>query len=220
MKKYIMSILSAIAIIVSSCSALIGAAKIPSAQAEGNIVVNASEMSVVLPSTYEQYLALKNPSDIAVHSSYLAVSDNNTIYVYDRAAEQYWEYNHTMNTDTRLNTVACLEFTMEGLLFFTDSSTALYILDCVSREVYTTRLSCSVFTINEDTMYYATITADNISISEINASVITNGDPIQSSAKLLRQFRSSATPALAYAKEDLYIVIGSEIYAAYSEVKR
>ena len=51
--------------------------------------------SLLAPSSYEQYLALNAPADVAATDSLKAISDGNRIYIYDSADNLYRSYTHT-----------------------------------------------------------------------------------------------------------------------------
>lgn len=193
-----------------------GVAALPAHAETGSVTIDSNDMEVVLPFNYEQYLPLTAPTDVAVNDDYLAVSDNNIIYVFDKEEGVYRAYEHLINSDTRLNTVSCLEFSVDGLLYFTDSSTSLYILDCANMTSYPTYLSCSVFTLSNDLLYYATVTAGMVSISEINTTIITGGGAV-TDAKLIRQISTTATPAMAINGETLYFAVGNLLYSTQNE---
>ena len=44
---------------------------------------------LVYPSTYEQYLPLSAPSDVAVSQNFTAIADGNSVYLYDRRNASY-----------------------------------------------------------------------------------------------------------------------------------
>ena len=50
---------------------------------------------LLLPETYEQYLDLQNPSDIAEYGNYLAIADGNKIWLYDKEKKSYSSYTQT-----------------------------------------------------------------------------------------------------------------------------
>ena len=66
---------------VLTCAALPFANVSASAQAEKDRLVS--------PISYEQYLPLNEPSDVAVCEDYTAIADGNSIYVYERADNEY-----------------------------------------------------------------------------------------------------------------------------------
>ena len=53
-----------------------------------------------LPTSYEQYLDLKSPSDFAVNDDYIAIADGSKIYLYDKSAEKYEVFSHTSNVSS------------------------------------------------------------------------------------------------------------------------
>ena len=66
---------------------------------------------LVAPTSYEQYLFLTAPSDVAVSNSYTAISDGNSLFVYDRADDVYRRYEHS----TPIHKIA---FDKSGNLYF------------------------------------------------------------------------------------------------------
>ena len=69
------------------------------------------ETALISPSTYQQYLSLTNPMDVAASSDYMAIADNNLIYVYDVADGEYRKYEHTFNqTDLTKNNIMQVQF--------------------------------------------------------------------------------------------------------------
>lgn len=57
--------------------------------------------SLFLPSSYEEYLPLSEPSSVAVTENYTAIADGLKIYVYDRLAGSYSYYEHSESTDKK-----------------------------------------------------------------------------------------------------------------------
>lgn len=65
-----------------------------------NLTVSAQTPSaisaeLVAPTSYDQYLSLAAPSDVAVCDNYTAIADGNSLFVYDRADGVYREYEHS-----------------------------------------------------------------------------------------------------------------------------
>ncbi|MBQ9728457.1 MAG: hypothetical protein IJV85_02560 [Clostridia bacterium] len=156
---------------------------------------------LLLPTSYEQYLELTDPSDIAVAPNYTAIADGNLIYLYDRKANAYFEYVHDENTEASYNDVTKLQFDESGNLYFLDASTSLY---CVAPESLKegesgsrTKLSCSTFSIFGDTLYFTNVTTTtNISKVAVNAPDVQNAVTVKS--------RLSSKPTIAFWENELY----------------
>ena len=61
-----------------------------------NVVENQAQTDLVSPTSYEQYLRLNKPSDIAFCADYIAIADENIIYLYDKKEGVYRKYEHTL----------------------------------------------------------------------------------------------------------------------------
>ena len=158
---------------------------------------------LILPSSYEQYLPLTSPADVSVTSGYIAVADENRIYVYDRAAGSYSLYEHTQNADAESNVVEEVQFAEDGTLYFRDVSLFLYRMD-VSGEVLTaekTDLACNSFEIYANTVYYNTT-------SQILYTTLDNLDP---TAGVPIASGITSRPALALDNGVLYYTKGGQV---------
>lgn len=138
-----------------------------------------AEDSLLLPSSYEEYLPLSAPSDIAVTKEYAAVADGSFIYVYDRKADAYSRYEHTANADPANNTIAKLQFSEEGTLYFLDASTCLYAFDPALLKAEKTDLVCSSFTIFSDTIYFTNVSATPTPIFKTTLNRLDNAQATQ-----------------------------------------
>lgn len=123
-----------------------------------------AETSLLAPDSYQQYLSLNNPMDVAVCNDYMAIADGNAIYVYDVADNEYRKYEHTLNqADPTKNNVMELQFYSDDGLYFLDG-TYLYLLNPESLQVSNVSLTendpkfpCSSFLIVDDVMYYTDV---------------------------------------------------------------
>lgn len=118
---------------------------------------------LVYPSTYEQYLPLTAPSDVAVSQNFTAIADGNCVYLYDRRNSSYHCYSHTNGSDPLLNRISEMQFTANGDLYFLDGSTHLWVIskDGLETGNFTptkTDFSCNAFSIFSNTLYYTLIT--------------------------------------------------------------
>lgn len=113
---------------------------------------------LLLPETYEQYLDLQNPSDIAEYGNYMAIADGNKIWLYDKEKKSYSSY-----TQTDADSVTSLNFYEEGgktLLYFAadmSGSNPILWIDCSSPDEATqTQIqSCATFIISGTDVYFA-----------------------------------------------------------------
>lgn len=108
--------------------------------------------ALALPVSYEEYLDLNAPSDVAVNAAYTAISDGNIIYIYDRTAKTYRSYEHTPYA------VNELQFAEDGKLYYADNATGnnFYALDMT--ELTTEQIpdiACSSFVIDGTDLYFA-----------------------------------------------------------------
>ena len=160
--------------------------------------------SLILPDSYEEYLPLRTPSDIAVCEDYTAIADGNLIYLFDRARNAYTTYVHTPNTEDSKNKVTKLQFDSNDDLYFLDATTYLYKIEesafdrLDESEILTeTGIPCSAFLIHGEYLYYTTVTSEaqlsKVALDKLN---------IHDATTLENGIRSK--PALAFANGELY----------------
>lgn len=198
---------------------------------DGSTPTEAVTDALVAPLSYEQYLPLSAPSDVALSDRYLAVADGNVIYLYDKQDEKYHEYKHDpallgntggsgagagasgggTGSNAQENVISKMQFSSNGNLYYAvelASGDNFYEIDLSEghpdptkpNERYTVRdldnISCSTFTIDGETLYFANATGVLYSylLSDDNAT-----------PTLLRQSStSSQKETLAFANGDLY----------------
>ncbi len=85
-----------------------------------------AEGMLALPGSYEQYLDLRSPKDIAISETHIAIADGNRIYLYSRGKENavYRVYDSGSSSAT----FGKIQFA-DGLLYFTDAAMKLHTLD-------------------------------------------------------------------------------------------
>lgn len=144
------------------CSAILslslfgGVCAVQTANAEGSYAAPTSTVQkdeLIAPTSYEQYLELTDPSDVAVNERYTAISDGNVIYVYDNIDNVYREYSHA-NFD-----VAKMQFSDSGVLYFADEKAELYQLNPQTATLIseTSILHCSTFSLSGDEIYFSIV---------------------------------------------------------------
>ena len=159
MKKLSGKILSFFAI---GAAALFGGISAFSLQNQGQAQAETPPKDgLVSPTSYEQYLELTAPTDVAVNERYLAIADGNVIYVYDNDAEIYREYLHGGE-----HKVTKMQFADNGELYFCDESTFLYKLNVQTLESAQTGLVCSTFVLSGDEIYFSNVSGNNSTLSK------------------------------------------------------
>lgn len=154
----------------------------------------ALQSELLSPSSYEQYLSLNAPTDVAVTDDYTAIADGSTIQVYDRESDTYLRYEHTKK-------VTKLQFNSGNLLYFLDADTNLYTLDPDrldkgSATATSLNFVCTTFAIFGSNLYYSHTSGSQ---SRICKAPLNN---LSASTTLLDGL--SLSPALAYFNNELY----------------
>lgn len=161
----------------------------------------AAQTQLLSPNTYEEYLSLSAPTDVAVCNDFTAISDGNCIYVYDRVDGVYRKYTHGDNSPQ--NKVTKLQFDSENNLYFLDAATALYKLDPMRLDekdvtAEKTELVCSTFAINGNKLYFTNTSGNK---SQISSAPLNN---LKFSAATTHVENLTLTPALTFYKNELY----------------
>ena len=170
MKKIVKTtaLLLSLSALIGSAAALSFAPKSDGAQqvfaSLANEWATTQQTALIAPNSYQQYLSLTNPMDVAATDDYMAIADGNAIYVYDVADEIYRKYEHTLNqADPTKNNVMELQFYGDHGLYFLDG-TYLYLLDPETLQVSNVSLTendpkfpCSSFLIVDDVVYYTDV---------------------------------------------------------------
>ncbi len=146
-------------------------------QAEGE-----AALSLLLPETYEQYLELTAPSDIAVSDEYIAIADmpasgNSVIYLLDKAGAEPKYRVYTHSSTNKLSSLNLYKAADKTYLFFLDTNNTPYYIDCsaqtlVSASVDAFSAYSMIFSGND--IFYAKQTGTSANI--FHASVAYDGD--------------------------------------------
>lgn len=131
---------------------------------------------LITPNSYEQYLPLSDPKDIAVCDDFTAIADKNNIFLYDRLKAKYRTYTHTENQSTDRNYITQLQFSNDGDLYFLDASSLLHYIPADNLAVDTdlqsqtiANFTCSTFLIANDELFFTNVTgATQIARSSLN----------------------------------------------------
>lgn len=118
-------------------------------------------MDLFMPGSIEQYLEMDSPSDFAINENYIAIADENRIYLFDKNKNQgYQTYIYN-------STITCLDFHVTNgttYLYFTakqGSSDPILYIDCSAEKfseqsaTSTGIVSCSSFIIQNGSICYA-----------------------------------------------------------------
>ena len=121
---------------------------------------------LIAPKTYEEYLPLTAPTDVAVSERYTAIADGNCIFIYDRDDGEYRQYTHGEQSIPE-NAVTKLQFDEYGTLYFLDSSvsTNFYTLNVETGAETKLDLACGTFTVHGSDLYFTNAQEDLYTVS-------------------------------------------------------
>lgn len=156
-------------ILLLTATVLPFAAKTVAANASEKTDVKTDEL--ISPQTYEEYLSLTAPTDVAVNENYTAIADGNLIYIYDRQEGEYRKYEHG-EREIPENTVTKLQFDEYGSLYFLDSSVSnnFYTLNVETGAETKLDLACGTFTVHGSDLYFTNAQEDLYTVSLGDAS--------------------------------------------------
>ena len=155
------------------------------------------------PVSYEEYLPLTAPADIAVSERYTAIADGNKIYLYDKKQENYQTFTHSS-----ANAVTKLQFDEEENLYYLDQRN-LYLLpyqtldELSSSTAIETNFSCSTFLIHDDVLYFTDVKSGN---TQLWKTILVNDmpDKTQETQIIPGEYGLGGVPVLAYWNDELY----------------
>lgn len=164
-----------------------------------------------LPESFEQYLPLSTPAGIALSESYIAVADDNVLFIYDRAAERYERYEHTYTSANYKSIITGLQISSDGNLYFSDQHGKLFYFDFKTRtaEEQSSLSSCFAFVVSGNTLYLASVALNMTTIYAI---------PDQGNGKLgtPKQVATidsmNTTPCMFVYEGSLSCAVGNRIY--------
>ena len=162
MKRILTTILALNTLLIPAAAVLDGQENVaPVATSAQTLSVPTDEL--IYPSSYEQYLKLDAPLDVATSQGYTAIADGAKIYIYDKANETYLCYEHTKWSDSAFNRISEVQFTQTGDLYFLDGNYNVFYLTQNSFEMGNltpteTDFNCSAFAIYSNTIYYTVVT--------------------------------------------------------------
>lgn len=187
------------------------AAVLSCAGGAASLAVQAAELtqssaSLFLPTSYEQYLELEEPSVAAFSEGYFAIADGDTLYIYDREAESYSE---TALPDGE--SVTQLGFAGDRLFVSTRSaSNYFYEFDFSERKLVKLSINFSTFCINGNTLYTANVGGQQTTIASYSIEDL--GTEKDLSPTNLGTLKNNATPSMTFLDGTLYCVFGYVVY--------
>ncbi|MBQ8684989.1 MAG: hypothetical protein IJ514_02310 [Clostridia bacterium] len=193
---------------VKTTTAIFGCAALLSAAAgffalQTTAPANADGVSgdtLVAPKTYEEYLPLTQPTDVAVSENYTAIADGNVLYIYDREEGVYREYTHGNGaTESHIKKV---QFDEYETLYFLDGSTStnFYRFNVETGEERRLDLACGTFLVAGSDLYF-TNAQEELYAASLHASDLSSTPLHWSDGGICKDVSS-----LAFWNEELYFI--------------
>lgn len=213
MRKITKKILSAIfcgALFLTGAAAFRAQSSAPKTVTAADETALAASTQLLSPQSYEEYLHLNAPSDVAVTGNYTAIADGKTIFLYDRNRNEYHEYAHS-------GKVSKLQFDLSETLYFLDENMNLYTLDpqftSTNRDGVTkTGRACTTFLIQENDFYFTAESGGKAKICKTTLSALDeSGVTIDEGL--------TPGPTLAYYDGKLYYTSGRELWTYDAQYK-
>lgn len=170
-----------------------------------SVALTTDNASLFLPASYEEYLPLESPSDVAFSENYIAIADGMNLYVYAR--ENGSEYKlYTLSSGN----IAKIGFHGDDLYFVvrdSDASIRFYRYDYATNSAHDMGFNCSTFLIVGDTLYSATVAGSNATFAARTLTADGAG-----AAQPLGELSTGTEPYLAYAGGTLYCCVNGYLY--------
>lgn len=196
MKRKLTAIVLFIILILSTAGSVVWAEPASLATEE-----NQTQLGLLLPESYEQYLKLTAPTDFAISERYLAIADKTSgqtasIYILDKSTDTYRTFS--MNTP---NSITSLNFYTSGgtdYLFFIIPSNLVYYLDLSKADLNGTQtnldaIAPSVMLINGSEIFYSKTTENSSSLFHAVLETTSEGMLISDDKNILAQGGTLAT---------------------------
>lgn len=167
---------------------------------------NATAEELFMPTSYEQYLPLTSPTDVALTTNHIAVADEKNVYVYSHATGSYATYTHDKNVNELQFSGNKLYFLDQGMNLFSINANALPETVLDAREAVQ---HCISFVISSDVVYFTKSSGGQAQIYSAPLS-----DPTQESARS-SEFSTKTNPALTVSDGELYFThddLSSQLY--------
>lgn len=218
MKRKLTAIILFIILILSTAGSVVWAEPASLATEE-----NQTQLGLLLPESYEQYLELTAPTDFALSEKYIAVADKTTgqmasIYILDRAGNVYKTF--TFNTP---NSITSLNFYSDGgtdYLFFVVPPNQVYYLDLSAESLTGTEqllsgLAPSVMLINGNEIFYSKTTEGSSSLFHATL----NGLTVGNETNILDDEATLQTGNARFSLYDgqVYVSENNKVYKCYAD---
>lgn len=194
---FIMNTKAILGLILSAALVLTGAgAAMPSLTAQGDegvTQIGKENSELFLPESFEQYLPLTAPSDVAFCEKYIAVADGTKLYVYDRMDGTYSRYEHSV-------IISKIQFSQENKLYFSDRNAAFYTFDTEEMTASLTAIPAATFHIEGTTLYTAAVVSGTTTLYAVSLNVSLDTPPTSSFGTIAL----NSTPRMTVANETLY----------------
>lgn len=170
------------------------------------LALSAENAALFLPASYEQYLSVQSPVDVALCGRYAAIAEGRTIYVVDRTAERpaYRKYTHESSD------ISKMQFSDGEKLYFSDRLLGFYELDLTGGALTASEqplASLTTFLIRGEELFKVSV-ADSTTYRVTPLSQPDGGTQFGVS-----EYRN--TPQLAYTDGEFYSVVG-ELVTVYT----
>ena len=217
MKRKLTAIILFIILILSMAGSVVWAE--PVSSTTGN---SQTQLGLLLPESYEQYLKLTAPTDFALSEKYIAIADKTTgqtasIYILDRSSNIYKTF--TFNTP---NSITSLNFYSDGgtdYLFFIVPSNLVYYLDLseenlTGTEQLLSEIAPSVMLIHGKEIFYSKTTEGSSSLfhASLNGLTVENETDILSGATL-----QTGNARFSLYEGQVYVSESNKIYKCYAD---
>ena len=162
--------------------------------------VQAVQDTLIAPTSYEQYLPLSSPNDVAVTDNYTAIAQGNTIYIYDRSTNTYTAIDFSSATSEPITKT---QFSGD-YLYCLDAGMLLYRLNLQAHTIEFVNLACTNFLIHGETLFYTTSSGNMSKLYQASLQTPNSG------ATLLAE-KIAGLPSLAFWNGELYYTIDTQI---------
>ena len=156
--------------------------------------------TLIAPTSYEQYLPLSSPTDVAVTNEYTAIAQDNAIYLYDRTGNAYEEIDFSPVTNEQITKTQFYG----DYVYCLDAGMLLHRMHLQTSAIETIHLACTNFLIYGNTLFYTTSSGNMSKLYQTDVQAPT------ASATLLAD-KIAGLPALAFWNGELYYTIDTQI---------
>ena len=162
------------------------------------------DASLFLPSSYEQYLEMNKPKDIAIDKDHIAIADGNRIFLCDRNKQEWRTYTNGADHAT----FGKIQLA-NGILYFTDAAMKLHSLDPNTEELTAKDLSYSLsnFIVVENVLYGTTTMNSTTSLYKLSLEGTTS---IPDTKPIVDNL--PAQLPLTYSEETIYYAVNNSIF--------